>query len=182
MDVTLTNYDGPATRAIAESVIIPLYEATHADHIDTPFYSSARFAERLNGYTAAEGFALMLARDETGEPIGQVFGYPLPTGARWWQGLASDVPEGFTDEDGRRTFALTELMVRPDRQRQGIARTLHDALMNSRSERRATLLVRADNTAARTAYTNWGWHTAAKLQPFPDSPVYDALILNLPIH
>ena len=53
--------------------------------------------------------------------------------------------------------------------------------MNSRPERRATLLVRADNTAARTAYANWGWYTAASLQPFADSPVYDALILDLPI-
>ena len=108
-EATLTHYDGAATRAIAEAIVVPLYEATHADQLGTPFYSSARFAERLNGYTAAQGFALVLAKDETGEPIGQAFGYPLPTGARWWQGLVSDVPEGFADEDGRRTFALTEL-------------------------------------------------------------------------
>jgi hypothetical protein len=64
--------------------------------------------------------------------------------------------------------------------RQGIARTLHERLLASRCEQRATLLVRADNTPARAAYARWGWEAVVQLQPFPDSPVYDALILQLP--
>jgi GNAT superfamily N-acetyltransferase len=180
MAVTITHHDGPATRTLADTVVVPLYQVIYADMLATPFYSVARFTERLDGYTGAKGFALVLARDdETGQPIGQAFGYPLPHHSRWWHGLISDVPEGFTDEDGTRTFALNELMVHPDHRHHGIARALHDALLGSRPEQRATLLVRADNHAARAAYSRWGWQSAAQLQPFPDSPVYDALVLDL---
>ena len=181
MAAILAHCDASATREISRTVIIPLYEATHVGQLSNPFYSAIRFVERLQGYITATGFALVLARSEMGEPIGLGFGYPLPSGTRWWQGLASEVPEGFTDEDGTRTFALNELMVHPDHQRQGVARTLHDTLMRSRPEQRATLLVRGDNAAARTAYSRWGWSVAAKLKPFADSPIYDALILDLPL-
>jgi GNAT superfamily N-acetyltransferase len=180
-NLTLTLHDGPAAHLLTEDVVVPLYEATHTERLADPFYSTARFVERLHAYAARDGFALVLARDETNSPVGQAFGYPLPAGSRWWQGLLTRVADGFTDEDGARTFALNELMVHADHRRQGIARNLHDVLLASRPEHRATLLVRADNTAARTAYARWGWQTAAKLQPFPDSPAYDALILDLPL-
>jgi YD repeat-containing protein len=179
--VTITHHDGPATRELADVIIVPLYEAAYADHLTVPFYSVPRFLDRLTRYTTAPGFALALARDDAGHPVGQAFGYPLPSGARWWNGLLTQVEEGFTTENRERTFALNEIMVHPDVRRQGIAQALHDALLRNRSESRATLLVRADNAPARIAYARWGWYPAAKLQPFPDSPVYDALILDLPL-
>jgi GNAT superfamily N-acetyltransferase len=183
MDISFRHLDGERTRAIANDIVATLYEATHAQQLEIPFYSVSRFLERLEGYTAAPGFALVLATDEagSGRPVGQAFGYPLPPGARWWNGIQGDVPAGFTREDGKRTYALNELMVHPEYQRRGVARMLHDTLMRSRTESRATLLVRADNAAARSAYFHWGWRVATKLQPFPDSPIYDALILDLPI-
>ncbi len=72
-------------------------------------------------------------------------------------------------------------MVDPRWQRRGIARALHDELLRGRPEERATLLVRSDNEPAQTAYARWGWATVAKLKPFPDSPLFDALILPLPV-
>jgi GNAT superfamily N-acetyltransferase len=182
VDLTITEHDGPEVKEFTDAVIVPLYEATHADQLDNPFYSTERFVERLHAYACRDGFALALARDEQGDPVGQAFGYPLPAGSRWWDGLITDVPDGFTTETGTRTFALTELMVHPDHQRQGIARALHDRLLTARPEQRATLLVRADNTAANTAYAHWGWRVAGQLRPFPDSPTYDALLLDLPPH
>jgi ribosomal protein S18 acetylase RimI-like enzyme len=182
VDLTITEHDGPAVKELTDAVIVPLYEATHADQLDNPFYSTERFVERLHAYASRDGFALALARDELGAPVGQAFGYPLPPGSRWWDGLITDVPDGFTTETGTRTFALTELMVHPDHQRQGIARALHDRLLRARPEQRATLLVRADNTAANIAYAHWGWDVAGRLRPFPDSPTYDALLLDLSPH
>jgi predicted GNAT family acetyltransferase len=70
-------------------------------------------------------------------------------------------------------------MVVPDWQGKGVAHALHDELLGSRHEERATLLVREDNTAAKTAYARWGWHKVGKLRPYPDSPHFDAMILRL---
>jgi GNAT superfamily N-acetyltransferase len=178
--IAYTHHDAASAAGIFDSVIIPVYEASHADVISDPFYSAGRFAERVRSYMRAPGFGLVaaLAGDR---PAGQAFGYTLQPGARWWSGLATAVPDGFTDETGHRTFALNELMVAPEWQRRGIARALHDELLRHRAEERATLLVRADNEPARTAYAHWGWTKAATLQPFPDSPLFDALILPLPV-
>jgi ribosomal protein S18 acetylase RimI-like enzyme len=59
-------------------------------------------------------------------------------------------------EDGTRTFALSEIMVRRAYTGQGIAHALHDELLGGRSEERATLLVRPANTFAYRAYTGGG--------------------------
>ncbi len=114
-------------------------------------------------------------------PVGLALGYALPAGARWWAGLTTPAEPGMTEETGRRTFALNELMVSPDWQRRGVAHALHDELLGHRGEDRATLLVREDNTTAQRAYGRWGWQKVGKVQPFPDSPHYDALILPLPV-
>lgn len=180
LEVTFTRHDASSAAAVFDSVIIPVYEATHADVISRPFYSASRFADRVRGYMRAPGFELVAAH-ANGRPIGQAFGYTLQPGGRWWDGLATPVPGGFTSETGRRTFALNELMVEPQWQRRGIAHALHDQLLRGRPEERATLLVRADNEAAQTAYARWGWQKVAKLRPFPDSPLFDALVLPLPV-
>jgi len=175
---TFRRYDSASTRDILETIVGPLYEASHDDVIANPFYSAARFIERVRGYLVAPGFDLVVAYMDDA-PVGQAFGYTLPPNARWWQGLTTPVPEGFTDETGKRTFALNELMVVPDWQGKGVAHALHDELLGSRHEKRATLLVREDNEAAQAAYARWGWRKVGKLRPYPDSPHFDAMILPL---
>jgi ribosomal protein S18 acetylase RimI-like enzyme len=179
-EITYTRHDAASAGELFDSVIVPVYEASHADMISNPFYSADRFADRVRGYMKAPGFGLVAARAD-GRPVGQAFGYTLQPGARWWSGLTTPVPDGFTDETGHRTFALNELMVDPRWQRRGIAHALHNELLRGRPEERATLLVRADNESAQTAYARWGWAKVAKLKPFPDSPLFDALILPLPV-
>lgn len=182
MEPQFQRHDAASARAIATSVIVPLYQACNPDLAQQPFHSTARFAERLHAYTCGDGFDLYLATDpDTGQTLGQIFGYALPPDARWWDGLITGVPSGFTDEDGRRTFAINEIMVRPEHRRRGIARALHDHLLTHRGEQRATLLVEPDNTPARTAYLRWGWRDVTRLQPFPDAPLYHAMIIELPL-
>lgn len=178
--ITFTRHDPADAEKILDSVIVPVYVASHQDVIDRPFYSAERFAERFGGYAKAPGFEIVIAY-VGGEPVGQAFGYALPVGARWWNGLTTPVPDGFTTETGSRTFALNELMVVPQWQGRGVAHALHDALLGGRAEQRATLLVREDNTSAQRAYARWGWRKVAKLQPFEDSPHFDAMILDLPV-
>lgn len=175
-------YDGSSALTIADRVIIPLYEACNPELVKDPFHNPERFAERLRAYCASSGFDLYLALDpDTHRPLGQIFGYALPPGARWWRGLTTPVPDGFTDEDGARTFAINEIMVRPEHRRRGIARALHDRLLAGRPEQRATLLVEPDNSPARTAYAHWGWREVARLLPFPDAPLYHAMVIDLPL-
>jgi ribosomal protein S18 acetylase RimI-like enzyme len=95
------------------------------------------------------------------------------------EGFPRGLALGYTLPD--RTFGLCELIVHPDWQRRGIGHALHDELLGHRPEARATLLVSEDNSAARRAYAKWGWRKIGKLQPFPDSPNYDALVLDLPV-
>ena len=180
MSVVLQHHDAAATEQRLETVIGPVYEASHADVIADPFYSVDRFLERVRGYTKAPSFGLVAAyNDDT--PIGLAFGYPLPATSRWWEGATTPLADDFVRETGHRTFALNELMVVPSWQRQGVARSLHDELLGSRREDRATLLVRSDNSSAQAAYARWGWQKVGTLQPYPDAPNFDAMLLPLPL-
>ncbi|MFD0575216.1 GNAT family N-acetyltransferase [Dactylosporangium darangshiense] len=176
--LTIAHYLAADAEQILESVVAPIYAATHADVIPSAFYDPDRFLQRVRGYMRSPGFELVIATIET-EPAGLALGYALPEGARWWQGLTTHVDPDAIAENGHRTFALCELMVRPKLQRLGIARAIHDELLHKRPEDRATLLVREDNTAAQVAYAKWGWTKIGKLKPYPDSPNYDALLLPL---
>jgi ribosomal protein S18 acetylase RimI-like enzyme len=180
MPTTFRHVDASSAEEILESVVAPVYEASHADIIDNPFYSTERFVKRVQGYVRAPGFELVAAYDGS-TPVGLAFGFALPVNARWWEGLTTPVHDGFTDETGERTFALNELMVVPARQGQGVAHALHDDLLGGRREERATLLVREDNTSAQQAYARWGWRKVGKLRPYPDAPHFDAMVLPLPL-
>jgi ribosomal protein S18 acetylase RimI-like enzyme len=161
-----------------ETTVLPLYKASHPDLLGDPFYSAERFGERVHAYMKAPGFELVVAEVE-GVPRGLALGYVLPEGAGWWRGLTTPLDPEMIAETGNRTFALCELMVHPDWQRRGIAEAVHDELLAHRPEERATVLVREDNTPAQRAYAKWGWRRLGKLRPFPDSPHYDALVLDL---
>src|SRR6266511_1270649 len=108
MSLKFAHHDTGTTEYILETVIGPVYEASHADVITDPFYSTERFIDRVRGYIKAPGFGLVAAYSEE-TAIGLAFGYVLPRNARWWEELTTFVPDGFTDETGNRTFALNEL-------------------------------------------------------------------------
>ena len=158
--------------------LLAVYEEIYADHLDDPFFSVARYWERLRAYASREGFGLTLGHLNS-ELIGYALGYPLPATSGWWTGLRQNVGADLLRETGHRTFAVNEIMVRAAWRRRGYARALHDALLRDRPEERATLLVEPDNTPARSAYLSWGWRKLGDLQPFPDAPVYEAMLLDL---
>lgn len=142
------------------------------------FYGADRFIERLRSHAKAPGFELVVASVD-GQEVGQAYSYTPQRDARWWKFLTTPVDEELVAEDGRRTFALRELMVHPDWRRYGIARKPHNNILGARPEPRAALLVREDNIAAQEAYSKWGWYKIGKPQPFSDSPNFDALILDI---
>ena len=79
-----------------------------------------------------------------------------------------------------RTFAVIELAVQDTFRRSGIGRELHTHLLAGLTEERATLLVRPDAIAARSAYLSWEYRPIGRLQPFANGPTYDAMIKELP--
>jgi ribosomal protein S18 acetylase RimI-like enzyme len=158
--------------------LVAVYEEVYADRLGDPFFAAPRYAQRLAAYAARDGFALVTGR-VGGELVGYALGYPLPAGSRWWEGLRTPAGPELVAEDGRRTFAVTEIMVRAAWRRRGHARRLHDALLAGRPQRRATLLVLPDNAPAQAAYASWGWRKVGEIQPFDDAPRYDAMVLAL---
>ncbi|MGW4125890.1 GNAT family N-acetyltransferase [Nocardia sp. NPDC004711] len=109
------------------------------------------------------------------------WGWPLPPAVAWWGGLHLDDPSAdhdqFIREDGRKTFALSEIQRFTGR---GYARALHDALVADRSEARIALLVEPGNTRAYAEYRRWGYKKVGTLKPsWPDSPVFNVLVNKL---
>ena len=158
--------------------LIDVHLDARADLADQPFYTGLRFGERLDNYLTSPGFDLVTARIDEGL-IGYAFGGTLPATTDWWRGAEVTDPD-ITRETGERTFAFREILVRRAHQHRGHAHCLHDALLTSRPEQRATLLVRDDNPA-RVLYLRWGWQQVGHIQPFPDSPRFEAMVISLPL-
>ncbi|GAA1892200.1 GNAT family N-acetyltransferase [Actinomadura bangladeshensis] len=179
-------FDSAGARA-QRDVVSQIHRDAYSDRIATgdEFASDEAFMTRFDAYTARDGFGLIIAyvdSEPTPQPVGQTWGWPLPPETKWWEGLEDPPDPDFTQEDGHRTFALSEIMVGRPWTGKGIARSLHDELLRPRTEKRATLLVRPDNPAY-AIYERWGWRKAARLRPgWPGAPLMDVLMLPLPLN
>ncbi len=178
--VQFRRFDRAGAREQRDVVVLIHRDAYAADNASRDaFASDSAFMQRFDAYTSRSEFDLVIAY-QASEPIGQTWGWALGATTAWWDDLTSEPEPGFTIEDGHRTFALSELMVRQGWTGQGVAHALHDELLQRRRETRATLLVRPDNTMAYRAYTRWGWRPVAQLRPnWPDAPLMDVLIMPL---
>ncbi|WP_207401065.1 hypothetical protein [Actinomadura roseirufa] len=178
-------FDAEGARA-QRDVVSRIHRDAYADVIATgeQFASDEAFMTRFDAYTARAGLELVIAyegRDAAALPIAQAWGWPLSLRTAWWDGLIEQPDATFTDEDGTRTFALSEIMVSRAWTGRGVAHALHDELLAPRTEERATLLVRPDNPAY-AIYSRWGWRKAARLRPgWPGAPLFDVLMLSLPL-
>src|SRR5262245_8611967 len=174
--VTLDRLDVPAAMHWLDE-IVAAYIEVYA-HTGDPFFGEERFRVQLAGHMQAPAWELVTA-DLHGELVGFAYGFALPAATAWWRELVTKVPVGFTDEDGHRTLAISQMVVRAPWRRQDVGRRLHDTLLSGRSETRATLLVEPDNQAAQAAYAAWGWYKVAQLRPGrAGAPLYDVLVLE----
>jgi GNAT superfamily N-acetyltransferase len=179
-EVTFRRYNADEARQLRD-VVGEIHARSHVEAIasTSPFDSVEAFMCRFDSYAANPDLDLVIAyRGE--EAIGQTWGWPLTERTRWWEGLLAEPEPGFTHETGRRTFALSEIMVPQEHAGKGVAHSLHDHLLSARQESRATLLVRPANARAYRAYLRWGWRKVAQLRPgWDDAPTFDVLILSL---
>lgn len=183
-DLVFHRYDAAGARDRRDQ-IEEIFRGAYVDRINFggEFESPEAFMQRFEAYTRPDrksGFELVIA-ESAGLACGQAWGWPLCRDSAWWEGVRLDEAEvGFTTENGARTFALSEIMVRSEFMGQGIARALHDELLGRRSEQRATLLVEPGNRRAYAAYQKWGWYRVGSLRPrWPDAPTFDVLMRDL---
>ncbi len=82
-------------------------------------------------------------------------------------------------EDGRRTFGLMELAVRRPRRRQGVARRLHETLLEGVEAQRVLLNVHPESRAASAAYRAWGYRKVGEARPWEGADLHDVMMLPL---
>ncbi len=113
---------------------------------------------------------------QNAEPVGFVYGAPATEGREWWREHVSEPPADAS------TLSVSELMVRPAWRKTGTAeRRLHAALLASRPEALAVLLVDPDHLKVQALYEAWGYRKAGNRQPFPDSPNFTVMLRDLHI-
>lgn len=159
--------------------LAPVYEAVFAEppYLEGP-RDVAEFLERYQREHKTPGFRLVLARDGV-RLAGFAYGLPLASNTGWWSGfLDTDLPEGFTREDGHRTFVVMELAVVADQRGRGVGRALHTALLDGVSAERVTLAVRPEAPAAAW-YERLGYQLVGLTQPWDGAPVYRSMVKPL---
>jgi GNAT superfamily N-acetyltransferase len=177
---TVTTHGPEGAHALREP-LLAVYAEGYAPHLTNPLRSPERHWARVAAYTTQPGFRLVTVHVGA-ELVGYALGHTLPPETRWWQGFLTptDDPDLVT-EDGQRTFAYIDMTVHPQHRRRGYAHLLHDTLLTTRPEPRATLVVEPHNTPLHTTYQTWGWTPIGNLRPTPDSPTYHVLLHNLPL-
>ncbi|MFD5702928.1 GNAT family N-acetyltransferase [Streptomyces lasiicapitis] len=134
---------------------------------------------RFRSQTGKSAFRGAVARTHDGEPVGIAYGYPLSAKTRWWNQLTTSVPDDMRREDGRRTFGLMELAVRAPWRGRGIARRLHDAVLDGSEAERVLINVHPESKAALAAYRAWGYQKVGEAQPWADAAPHDVMLLDL---
>ncbi|MGI5349224.1 GNAT family N-acetyltransferase [Streptomyces sp. CA-250714] len=167
----------------AEAFAEPPYNETADDVADT--FRRFRSQTRKGTFRAAlawadgDGGRAGGAAGGGHEPVGMAYGYPLGPDTGWWGRLIDPVSEEMRREDGHRTFGLMELAVRGPWRRQGIARRLHDALLDGVEAERVLLNVHPGSEGAAAAYRAWGYRKVGEARPWEGAEVHDVMMLAL---
>jgi ribosomal protein S18 acetylase RimI-like enzyme len=176
-ELTVVRHNGEGLQE-QKTDILTVYREAYADRLDDPFFYPERFWERIERGSHRDGFRLVTGRVQ-GELVGFTLGSILPADTAWWRGFKGTPDPDLVRETGSRTFGINELQVRPAWRRRGYAKALSDALLEDLPVERVTLLVRAENKPAYVAYLAWGFHVVGQMQPFDDSPLYEAMVIEL---
>jgi GNAT superfamily N-acetyltransferase len=176
----IARYDGPQTLQLKDEVL-GTYLNAHLDQQHDPWATPERFWERLvDLYAPSKDFAMAAGWLED-ELIGYAFGSVRDDSTTIWDAAASALPDLPATESPGGVYIFREFAVRPAHQGRGYGHQIHDALLGSRREPLAHLLVRTDNERARRAYLAWGWRKIGQMRPFEDSPLMEQMVITLPL-
>jgi len=112
------------------------------------------------------------------ELVGFAYGFRVPSDTTRWAGLIGGASPEVTAEWPGRTFLLFDYGVRASLRGRGLGRRLHDALLGSRGEERATLTVQPTATDTKAIYAHWGWWQVGQFEggPAAPAPVFDVYL------
>jgi GNAT superfamily N-acetyltransferase len=161
-----THADLPEIRQI----LLEVHADAYADRMDEPFVQ--RFPWFVDHWGGNPGFACVIAYAGS-EPVGFTYGATSEPGREWWRDHLDRVPADPS------TFSVSELMIRVKWRKQGLSQRLHRALIDSRSEALAVLTVDTKRPKIQALYEAWGYRKVGERQPFPDSPLYAVMLLDL---
>lgn len=151
--------------------LLDVHADAYAARMTEPFVQ--RFPWFVDHWGGKPGFSCVIAYDSGGEPIGFTYGAPPEVGREWWREYVNPAPADPT------TFAVSELMLKVKWRRRGLGQQLHEALLGARDEALAVLTVDTKRPKLQAMYESWGYKKVGEQQPFPDSPVYAVMVLDL---
>lgn len=133
--------------------------------------------DRLQRLLADPTFGLAVALVGA-ELVGFAYGFALPPDSKRWERVTLTVPGEMTQEWPGRTFMLFDYAVREQHRGQGIGRALHDRLLGSRPEERATLSVEPTAVDSKAIYEHWGWQKVGEVAggPLAAAPAFDVYL------
>ncbi|GAB3943650.1 hypothetical protein GCM10029976_066580 [Kribbella albertanoniae] len=177
-EIQLVRYGADQLAAIRPTLVSLYAEVYETEAATDPFFSIERYEGRLTGHSSRPSWEAVVAFDG-GEAAGYAYAAALPPTTRWWDHMLNPLPPADTVEDGQRTLALFELMVRKPWRGTGLSTRIHETLLEGRPEERVTLLVEPGHPKVKALYESWGYTNIGDQQPFPDAPIYATMLRPL---
>jgi hypothetical protein len=161
-----THDDVPEIR----QTLLDVHADAYAERIHEEFVQ--RFPWFVDHWGGNPGFSCVIAYQDS-EPVGFTYGAPSQPGHEWWRDYVDPAPADPS------TFAVSELMLRVKWRKKGLSAQMHHALLGTRSEALAVLTVDTKRPRLQAMYEGWGYRKVGERQPFPDSPLYSVMLLDL---
>lgn len=155
---------------VIRQTLLDVHAHAYADQLDDEF--NQRFPWFVDHWGGHEGFVCVIGYEGV-EAVGFAYGAPAVPGREWWREHVGRPPADTS------TFSISELMVRPQWRKAGIAQRLHEALIGDRAEALAVLLTDPGHPKVGALYETWGYTGVGKRQPFPDSPAFTVMLRDL---
>ncbi|MFC8077586.1 GNAT family N-acetyltransferase [Streptomyces sp. NPDC057307] len=152
--------------------LLDLHSSAYAEELDDEF--NQRFPWFVDRWGSHPGFSCVVGYDDD-KPVGFAYGAPATEGREWWREHLDPAPER------TRTYSFSELAVHPTWRGTSTAERLSRALLRTREEDLAVLLVDTRHPKVQALYESWGYRKVGERQPFPDSPVFAVMLAELPL-
>ncbi|WP_326596565.1 GNAT family N-acetyltransferase [Streptomyces sp. NBC_01803] len=175
--LTLSTYLPNHLPDIKQTLLDVYAEVWAQEAAEDPFFSLPRFEERLLGHATEGEWRCVI-----GEIGQQVVGYAYGRrdNLQEWESVLHPISQDVADYGRQGTWGLCEIMVRSPWRGQGIGYAIHRELTRQQKGPRTSLLVDSRRSDTRAVYERWGYRKVGQMQPGPDSPLYDAMVLELP--